>query len=68
VKQYSLQSFFTKGEQGANNSTMNMRRRFDEDLGGGLGTGGAEGVNGADCAELRAHGYEAKPQAKDSGS
>jgi hypothetical protein len=65
VKQYSLKSFRTKGNQGANDFTMNKRRRFDEDVGGGSGTGGAGGVDAADCAELRAHGYEVKPQAKD---
>jgi hypothetical protein len=65
VKQYSLKSFRTKGTQMVNISTMNKRRRSDEDLSDGSATGGAEGVNGADCAELRAHGYEVEPQAKD---
>jgi ribosomal protein L19E len=48
VKQYSLKSFRTKGTQRVNISTMNKRRRSDEDLGDGSATGGAGGVNGAD--------------------
>ncbi|KAH9952849.1 kinase-like domain-containing protein [Russula dissimulans] len=67
---HPMKSFFTKDDQGTNNNNANnnngaKKRRLDEGVGDGSGEGRAGGVNAADCADLRAHGYEVKPEAED---
>ncbi|KAH9952917.1 kinase-like domain-containing protein [Russula dissimulans] len=59
---HPMKSFYTKDDKGANN---NNKKRLDEDAGDGSGEGRVGGVNAADCADLRAHGYEVKPEAED---
>ncbi len=65
AKEFHIRSFFPKNDQGTNNSNGTKRRRLHDDAGNGSGRGGARGVNAANYAELRAHGYEVKAEAEE---
>ncbi|KAH9952845.1 hypothetical protein BC827DRAFT_210884 [Russula dissimulans] len=72
-EKHPMKSFFTKNDKGAKNNNAddnnannnNKKRRLNEDTGDGSGEGRAGGINAADRADLRAHGYEVKPEAED---
>ncbi|KAH9983543.1 kinase-like domain-containing protein [Russula compacta] len=61
-KKYPMDSFFSTKSGGANTSRTRKRKRSDGDVGDPDAGGGAGGVRATDCAELRAHGYEVKPE------
>ena len=57
-KEFAPKSFYTKTED--NDNTLGEERQRSS-TGGGAGARGIAGsVHAADCAELRAHGYEVK--------
>ena len=61
-EKFHLKTFSTN-TRGGNNSRGFKRKRPEGDVDDPGAGGGAGDVRATDCAELRAHGYEVKPEA-----